>query len=131
MTQQEAMFKAFIHPDKKDRFLKLLSKSDRSKLTSQFAHGVKLDSRFAEQIPPKLQNVDDIERMLKAKGAASNCYVISENSQLDEKEMQLRDALKATIGYGMGTFISCIPGKLAYFEAEEANERYILSRASA
>jgi hypothetical protein len=131
MTQQEAIFKAFIHPGKKDRFLTLLSKSDRSKLTSQFAHGVKLDFRFAEQIPPKLQNVNDIEKMLKSKGATSNCFVISENSQLDEKEMPLREALIATIGQGMGTFISCIPGKLAYFEAEEANERYILSRASA
>jgi hypothetical protein len=27
-----------------------------------------------------------------------------------------------------GTFLSCIPGQLAYFEGEEAGERYILAR---
>jgi hypothetical protein len=40
--------------------------------------------------------------------------------------MDLEMALKTTIGYGMGTIISCIPGKLAYFEDEE--QRYILQR---
>jgi len=38
----------------------------------------------------------------------------------------LQTALEKTIGYQMGTFISCIPGKLAYFEDEDG--RYILER---
>jgi hypothetical protein len=50
----------------------------------------------------------------------------SENSELDGKEIDLQTALKETIGYQMGTFISCIPGKLAYFEDEDG--RYILER---
>jgi len=32
------------------------------------------------------------------------------------------------VGWHDGTFISCIPGKLAYFEGEGLNERYILER---
>jgi hypothetical protein len=35
-------------------------------------------------------------------------------------------ALKEVVGYGMGTLISCIPGRLAYFESED--ERYILQK---
>jgi hypothetical protein len=45
---------------------------------------------------------------------------------VEHREMDLGAALKETIGYQMGTFISCIPGKLAYFEDESS--RYILER---
>jgi hypothetical protein len=65
-------------------------------------------------------------KLLIAKGAGSKCWVISENPQIDHREMDLGAALKETIGYQMGTFISCIPGKLAYFEDESS--RYILER---
>jgi hypothetical protein len=40
--------------------------------------------------------------------------------------MDLEAALKETIGYQMGTFISCVLGKLAYFEDED--DRFILQR---
>jgi hypothetical protein len=46
----------------------------------------------------------------------------------DGKEVNLQIALEETIGRQMGTFISCIPGKLAYFEDEDG--RYILERKS-
>ena len=42
--------------------------------------------------------------------------------------MALDNALEETLGKGMGTLISCIPGKLAYFELEDINEKYILER---
>jgi hypothetical protein len=62
-------------------------------------------------------------------GAGSKCRVTSENLDLDGREMDLDAALKETIGYGMGTIISCIPGRLAYFEDEDV--RYILQRSPA
>ena len=43
-------------------------------------------------------------------------------------EKSLRAALEKTVGTGSGTIISCIAGKLAYFEGEEQNQRYILER---
>jgi len=42
--------------------------------------------------------------------------------------MSLSDALLETVGMGAGTFISCVPGKLGYFELEDLSERYILER---
>jgi hypothetical protein len=59
-------------------------------------------------------------------GAGPKCWIISEWDKLDAREMDLETALRETIGYGMGTIISCIPGKLAYFEDEQ--DRYILRR---
>jgi hypothetical protein len=43
-------------------------------------------------------------------------------------EIDLTHALETVIGRGMGTFLSCIPGKLAYFEDEDC--RWILERRS-
>ncbi|MGA2348155.1 MAG: hypothetical protein ABSF93_19245 [Candidatus Sulfotelmatobacter sp.] len=40
--------------------------------------------------------------------------------------MPLVEALKKIVGYQMGTFLTCVPGKLAYFEDEE--DRWILER---
>ena len=45
--------------------------------------------------------------------------------------MDLRDALGATVTFGMGTLISCIPGELAYYEGESLHARYILQRLAA
>jgi hypothetical protein len=39
---------------------------------------------------------------------------------VDGQEMKLKDALDALIGVGSGTIISCIPGKLAFFESEDS-----------
>jgi hypothetical protein len=66
--------------------------------------------------------------LLLGKGAGIKCWVISENAELDGKEIDLQTALKETVGRQMGTFISCTPGKLAYFEDEDG--RYILERKS-
>jgi hypothetical protein len=63
------------------------------------------------------------------KGAPDTCYVISEDDDLDGKEMPLAEALKTIIGRGIGTFLSCVPGRLAYFEDEEC--RWILERKKA
>ena len=64
--------------------------------------------------------------LLATKGAGSRCWVISVNSVLDSRELDLREALDETIGSGMGTIISCVAGKLGYFEDEDV--KYILQR---
>ncbi len=72
-------------------------------------------------------NPSALVKLLLGKGAGIKCWVIFwENAELDGKEIDLQTALKETVGRQMGTFISCIPGKLAYFEDEDG--RYILER---
>jgi hypothetical protein len=53
---------------------------------------------------------------------------MSSDNELDGREMDLSEALKDIIGRGQGAFVSCVPGRLAYFESEELNERYICHR---
>lgn len=64
--------------------------------------------------------------MLRTLGAPEKCVIISENHDLDKKEAALAEALDECVGAGFGFFLSCIPGKVAYFEAEDLGERYIL-----
>jgi hypothetical protein len=127
MNHEESVVRAFILPNRQGRYLEFLtSQKKRLRLIAQLAHFKHLNPKFAFSIPGSQANASSLVKLLAAKGAGSKCWVISENSELDGREMDLATALKETIGYQVGTFISCIPGKLAYFEDEE--KRYILER---
>jgi hypothetical protein len=51
---------------------------------------------------------------------------MSEDSQIDQRELDLREALEHVKGRQIGTILSCVPGKLAYFESED--ETLLLTR---
>ena len=59
-------------------------------------------------------------------GAPETCHVIG--GKHDGEDVELLTALKQIVGYGTGTVLSCVPGKLAYFEGE-IRERFLLVRA--
>jgi hypothetical protein len=127
MNHEEATIKAFILPSKRERYLEFVaSPKKRAKLIRELGHFKHLNPKFVVAILPSQQNCSGVLNILTTKGAGPKCWVISENSRLDGREMDLEAALKETIGRQMGTFISCIPGKLAYFEDED--ERYVLQR---
>jgi hypothetical protein len=127
MNHEEATIKGFIIPVRQERYLEFLkTPKKRAKFIAQLAHFKHLNPKFVVRIPGNEQNPASLQTLLAGKGAGSKCWVISENSELDGQEIDLQTALAKTVGYQMGTFISCIPGKLAYFEDEE--DRYILER---
>ena len=127
-VHEEQFARSFIVSEKRARYLELLdSERGRKKLVWGLDHCKDLDMRFAHLIPPNQQTVDSIERILKSKGAPDRCYVISSGDEIDAKEMLLSEALQKTVGWG-GTFISCVAGKLGYFEFDEPSERYILEK---
>jgi hypothetical protein len=126
MNHEEAI-KAFIIPVRQERYMEFLkSAKKREKFIAQLAHFKHLDPKFVVRVPGNQRNPSSLQKLLVEKGAGTKCWVISENSELDGKEIDLQTALEETIGYQMGTLISCIPGKLAYFEDEDG--RYILER---
>jgi hypothetical protein len=131
MTQQaeheRQLIRAFVLPQRQDRYLELLAKPKRRReITDALAHFKHLDMRYAVQIPGPQRRASGILELLKSKGAPETCYALSEDSELDGNEISLTDALTSIVGRGMGTFLSCIPGKLAYFEDED--QRWILER---
>jgi hypothetical protein len=128
-THEYEFARNFIVPEKRARYLSLLeSKSGRKKILNGFNHCHDLDPRFARQISSSHNSAASIEVLLRQKCAPDNCYVMSDNPDIDGREMQLTDALSKTVGMDAGTLVSCIPGKLAYFEMEGFDGRYILER---
>jgi hypothetical protein len=123
---------------RQERFSSLLSSvRNRKKFTSELAHFRWFDGRFATAVPWKVdpsrkpwgrhvQGIQNVLRLLRSKGAGQTCWVISEDSKIDSQELLLESALEDVIGSGMGTILSCIPGKLAYFEGED--ESLLLAR---
>jgi len=128
---EEAIVKAFVVRERRERLLSFATSSkNRKKFTNELAHFRWFDMRYATpvnwSVDPSLklwdrhsQGLDNLVRLLKSKGAGATCWVVSENTHVDGKEMTLEAALKSTIGSGMGTILSLVPGKLAYFEGED------------
>jgi hypothetical protein len=128
---EEHFARSFVVPEKKERYLSLLqSARGRKKLIAGFHHCRDLDSRFVKLIPSDRQSAQSIEESLKKSGAPEVCYVMSENPKIDGKQMNLSSALLEIVGMDAGALVSCIPGKLAYFEMEGLSERYLLIKVT-
>jgi hypothetical protein len=127
--REQALFEAFAVPSKRQRDVELLTTNKgRDKIRVGLDHFNDLDPRFCTLVAPSEQNPDGILRILKGLGAPPLCYVMSSGRELDGREMDLAEALTLVIGRGFGTFVSCVPGKLAYFEGETQKLRYICRR---
>jgi hypothetical protein len=121
----------FISSEWRPRFREsLVSPKLRKKLRSQLPHFDHLDSRFATRVPTREQTSAILGARLRANGAEDRCYLFSENDDFDGLEMALDDALAALDDRGSwsATFISCLPGQLAYFHDETPDDRYLLER---
>ena len=129
MVPEEHLLARFFTASKHDRYVEMISTpKKRAKFLAELDHFKSLDPRFLVSIPPNKQDPAHIAKTLEQKGAPPRCWLTSSWKDLDGKQMPLLEALQKILGSGMGTFLTCIPGKLAFFEGEEMRERYILER---
>ena len=124
---ERRLIESFVVPERQSRYLELLSKPKRRKdVTATLSHFKHLDMRYAFEIPAASRLAPGILALLKSKGAPDSGFVLSEDDEIDGREMAMDEALTFIFGRGIGTFLSCIPGRLAYFEDEDAN--FLLER---
>jgi hypothetical protein len=127
----EASFlRAFIVPGKRDRYLEAFSnpKKRQRVLDRLNHHPDDLDPRYRVPLPQGCHSASDVEQLLVSRGAPSQCYVMSSSSELDRRDMPLHDALERVVGYQMATLISCVPGRVGFYESEDMAGRYLLER---
>ncbi len=118
---------AFVKPGKRERYLHFLSNPRlRHQFTRQLAHFGDADPRYRVPIPSHRQFADKIAIELQKRRSPQIVHAISEDPSLDERDLPLVEALQRVVGRGMGTVLSCMPGRLAYLETED--ERVILER---
>ncbi|WP_194758345.1 hypothetical protein [Priestia megaterium] len=133
-TQEQLIVKAFFEKRIQERVLhELSSPKKRLDALNRLCHSYSttLRKKYLIELSKANFNKEDLENLLRKYGPIKQCYVISWNKDIDGKEMPLSTALEHTVGLGMPSIISCIPGELAYFESEQgygAPPRYVLKR---
>jgi hypothetical protein len=130
VSAEIALIRAFVVPSRRQRWLELIgTKRGRTKLRTELAHcETDLDLRFARELRPEEGTVDEILAILVSLGGGSTCIALSEDDELDGRALELRHALSQVVDSQLGTFLSVNPGKLAYFEGENASPKYVLIR---
>jgi hypothetical protein len=125
---EKLLIENFVCKERQERYLSLiLTKKGRSKLRRYIAHFKDLDGKFIQEAN-RLKTSHELENLLKSMGAADICYVISENSKYDGKSMNLSEVTNLLFNSGIAYFLSCVPGKLVYYEGEETNQKFLLLR---
>lgn len=129
MSHEEAFVEAFILPEKRPRYLSMLgSRKRRRGFLDRLNHSLDYDPALAVCIAPTEQTAGGIEALLRKRGAPDQCHLISSKFDWDAQEMALREAIDLILGYGIGTVLSCVPGRLAYYEAEDMGHRVMLCK---
>ena len=65
----------------------------------------------------------NVLQILRAAGAPDRCHVISDDKELDGRDMPLADAVDAATVYDFASILCCVPGELAFFFDESAAPR--------
>jgi hypothetical protein len=122
-----SLIAAFVNRNKRDRYREFVSNPHlRHKFTNRLAHFADFDPKYRLSIPSNSLFADNIACELQKRHSPNIVFAISEDPALDQKEVPLLEALQQVVGSGMGTVLSCIPGRLAFVETED--ERFILER---
>jgi hypothetical protein len=125
-----ALIRAFVTRNRRERYLRLLASSrGRAKIRGMLAHFPDLDPRKAHLLPAVDHTPEQLADRLRELGAPPECVLLAEDPGLDGRRLPLEEALRTVVGRGKGAFVSCLPGRLAYYEGEYASERYLLESA--
>jgi hypothetical protein len=93
-----------------------------------------MDPRFTRRAGPARGGVAPDQRLLgilQGKGAPKLCYMLSDDENLDGRELPLAEALSTAV-YSSPVYVylaSCVPGRLGFYvDAEWYEERWVLER---
>lgn len=129
MNHEAAFVRSFVLPARRARLTRFLSHpKHRAKVLSSLDHFNDFDPRYMVDIAPAFQSAEGVAALLKERGAPSVCHVISSDRGLDGTDLPLAETLARVVGSGRGTVVSCVPGKLAYYEGETPGHRRLLAR---
>lgn len=123
---EEALIAAFISQRWRSRARQQLGGRRRARWISDSEKAI--DPRYVVPIAPSLQKADAIAGLLTSRSGEMLCWTMSENPNWDAKSEILGRALHRIVVGRFVSFISCEPGKLAYFDGEGPSVRFILRR---
>lgn len=114
----------FVIKTKRDRYLTFIKNDKtREKFVSDLHHMNFLHQDLFDKVDGN--EFDVIKERIKSLGILKDCYLISDNPQLDKKRLDIDTALKETIGADSGTLIVFGDAEILYSESEGFNNRLI------
>jgi hypothetical protein len=120
---EEPTIRAFFPPEKRDRFVQLLSKSNgRRDALKTMHHLINFDPKWSTAVDA----TSDIAELLRARGAGPKAYVIG--TSRDQRIVPLDEAV-GFVEKESGILV-CRPGQLAYYCGEGRKRRIILERGN-
>jgi len=125
---EQAFVESFIQSDRRERFLAALANPKSRAIFNRELHHPRsnfLLNKYVEPVVPSQHFTRFITPKLRGMGAPDDCWVFG--NYIDGRQMKLAEALDALLGMGTGTIVSCLPGRLAFFENED--DRVILHKA--
>ena len=126
---EKGIINTFIVKNKRNRYLEFIQKpKTRNKFIDLLYHFNDLDPEVMVNIPNDQQHANNILEILKRKGAPDKCYVVSTDDEIDGRIIILSEVLSYIVGSFGGAIISCIPGRLGYYEGEHHGDRCILEK---
>lgn len=129
MGHEEAFAKAFIASEKRARFIQFLANPKRRKeMLNRLNHHLPYLPGFAIEVPGNQDFPEELEKLLRAKGAGPSCHVIADGLKADGRELPLREALDLICLHEFGAILSCLRGRLAYYKPESPGHGIILER---
>jgi hypothetical protein len=119
VDRESAFVRAFIVPAKRDRYLQLLANPRRrARILADLYHVLPVIPERTTKIASRLHFPGPVAHLLARKGAGETCYLISPERDLDQREMGLQEAIETLIMEDCVAIACCIPGRLAYYNAE-------------
>lgn len=130
MNEHERGFLDFLAEPTKRRMATLLELGGKRRRDVQalLDHSVRLHPLSCKHLAGSDAEAGAVAATLRKLGAPPTCFVVSADSDLDGRELPLGDALNAIIAKGNGAFVSCIPGRLGFYEYEDMKSSFLLSR---
>jgi len=121
---EKKVIKKFVKKTKQERYICFISvPKNRIKFTQTLAHFHDLNLMEFEKVTGDVEKI--IFDRINKSGGSSNCYLISESSNFDQKVLDLKNALNEVIGRGIGTIIVIGNAENIIYEGEGPNDRFI------
>jgi hypothetical protein len=107
MNHEESFVRAFIVPEKRSRYLELLKNPKRRReILARLNHDLDYDASLATAISSAESNPENLERLLRRKGARDVCHVVGDELELDGREVRLAEGLEAADSHDFGA-VAC------------------------
>lgn len=130
MNPEEAFTKAFILSEKRARFIQGLNDPrKRREQLAQLSCKLPFLPALGSEVPSTQDFPEELETLLKAKGAGPTCHVIVDGLKADGRELPLREALNLVCLHDRGAILCCLPGSLAYYKPQSPGPGILLERS--